>query len=105
MNIDQFHDQMNLEANRLADHVFAYCDVDPRSSLAGEVRDLIAHERLLFENALTQFTSVTAIRMVRTPSGRDTEANALSTCGSLAKDFPHERIHIDGVEWGILDDR
>jgi hypothetical protein len=66
MNIDQFHDQMNLEANRLADHVFAYCDVDPRSSLAGEVRDLevgelvalfylIAHERLLLENALTQF--------------------------------------------------
>jgi hypothetical protein len=116
MNIDQFHDQMNLEANRLADHVFAYCDVDPRSSLAGEVRDLevgelvalfylIAHERLLLENALTQFTSVTAIRMPPRPSGRDTEANALSTCGSLAKNFPHERIHIDGVEWGILDDR
>ena len=67
MNIDQFHDQMNLEANRLADHVFAYCDVDPRSSLAGEVRDLevgelvalfylIAHERLLLENVCSDGT-------------------------------------------------
>ena len=58
MNIDQFHEQMDREAIRLADHLFAYCDVDPHSTLAGKVRDLevgelvalfylIAHERLL----------------------------------------------------------
>jgi hypothetical protein len=39
------------------------------------------------------------------PPGRDTEANALSTCGSLAKEFPHERIHVDGFEWAIMDSR
>jgi hypothetical protein len=116
MNIDQLHEQMDREAIRLADHLFAYCDVDPHSTLAGKVRDLevgelvalfylIAHERLLPEDALTQFTRVAAIRMPRRPPGRDTEANALSTCGSLAKEFPHERIHVDGFEWAIMDSR
>ena len=40
MNYEQFHHQMDLEAKRLADHVCAYCCIDPRSSLAGEVQDL-----------------------------------------------------------------
>ena len=116
MNIDQFHDQMNLEANRLADHVFAYCDVDPRSSLAGEVRDLevgelvglfylMAHERLPLKDALTQFARVIAIRMPPRPSSCDTMANASSTCGSFSNYHPRERIHLNGFEWGIIDNR
>ena len=83
MNIDQLHEQMDREAIRLADHLIVYCDVDPHSTLAGKVRGLevgefvalfylIAHERLLPEDALTQFTRVTAIRMPRILWGRDT---------------------------------
>ena len=116
MNIDQLHHQMHVEAQRFAEHVCSYCNLDPRSRLAGEVNNLeagelvsvfylIAHERLPLEDALTQFDMVTAIRMSPRPSARDHMASASSTCGSLSNCFPWERIHLDGFEWGIIDNR
>jgi hypothetical protein len=116
MNYEEFHHQMALEAKRLADHVCAYCCIDPRSSLAGEVQDLevgelvglfylMAHERLPLKDALTQFARVIAIRMPPRPSGCDTMANASSTCGSFSNYHPRERIHLNGFEWGIIDNR
>jgi len=116
MNYDQFHHQVEREAKRLAEHVCALSAVDPHSRLAEEVRELeagelvslfylMAHERLPLEDALTQFARVIAIRMPPKPSGRDTMANAASTCGSFSNYHPRERIHLDGCEWGIIDNR
>jgi hypothetical protein len=116
MNYEEFHHQMALEAKRLADHVCAYCCIDPRSNLAAEVQDLevgelasifylMAHERLPLEDALTQFTRVIAMRISPRPSGSDIGANALSTCGSFSNYHPRERIHLEGLEWGIVDNR
>ena len=114
MSIDYFHRQMHIEAKRLAEHVYGYCDLDPHSPLAEKVDDLeagelvslfylMAHERLSLEDALMQFDLVTAIRMPRKSSARDIDAP--STCGSLSNCSPRERIHFGGFEWGIIDSR
>jgi hypothetical protein len=114
MSIDYFHHQMHIEAKRLAEHVYGYCDLDPHSPLAEKVDDLeagelvslfylMAHERLSLEDALMQFDLVTAIRMHRKSSAGDIDAP--STCGSLSNCFPRERIHFGGFEWGIIDNR
>jgi hypothetical protein len=116
MSINYFHHQMHIEAKRLAEQVCAYCDLDPHSRLAEEVRGLeagelvsifylMAHERLPLEDALTQFVRVIAIRMPPGPSGSDTAANASSTCGSFSNYHPRERIHLNGSAWGIVDNR
>jgi hypothetical protein len=116
MNYDQLHHQMEREAKRFAEHVCALSAVDPHSGLAEKVRDLeagelasifylMAHERLPLEDALTQFTRVIAMRISPRPSGNDIGANALSTCGSFSNYHPRERIHLEGLEWGIVDNR
>jgi hypothetical protein len=35
---------MHIEAKRLAEHVYGYCDLDPHSRLAEKVNDLEAGE-------------------------------------------------------------
>jgi len=114
MSIDYFHHQMHIEAKRLAEHVYGYCDLDPHSRLAKKVDDLeagelvslfylMAHERLSLEDALMPFDLVTAIRMPRKSSAGDIDTP--TTCGSLSNCFPRERIHFGGFEWGIIDNR
>ena len=105
MSIDYFHHQMHIEAKRLAEHVYGYCDLDPHSRLAEKVNDLeagelvslfylMAHERLSLEDALMQFDLVTAIRMPRKSSARDIMVDAPSTCGSLSNCSPRATVHL-----------
>jgi hypothetical protein len=107
---------MDLEAKRFAGYVQAYCQVNPHFGLGGKLNDLeagelvavyylVAHERLPLDDAMTQFPQVTAIRMPRRPITHDGMATTPTTCGSLSEAFPRERIHLDGIEWAIMDNR
>jgi hypothetical protein len=116
MDLDQFHHQKHVETKRLADHVCASCNLDPHSRLAGAVRDLqtsdlisviylMSHVGFPLEFALMHYTQVTAIRMPRKPSARRSVVNAHMTCQLLSYCTPDKRIHIDGIEWNIIDNR
>ena len=72
MNIDQLHEQMDREAIRLADHLFAYCDVDPHSTLAGKVLDLEVGELVALQSPLRFRSRPGALRVI-VPSAEDHE--------------------------------
>ena len=73
MNIDQFHHQLGLEANRLANHVLAYCDVDLSTDLRALlplVAPLISgHSDLAIGTRLSRSSRVVSDVVMAPPGG------------------------------------